>query len=130
METDKFYKIKYWNTKMHARLMAEYEYHTFLVEDLGFELTRYGNLIAHIVRSEIDPSYRLEQGALVIRNGVDIVSKDIPHRPEFASHEIDNVNQPYRGLDEFVKTRLTRVISATKISNPRTIAGHQENPPS
>ena len=88
LHTETFYKLRYWDEKRTNALLTEYEYHTALVEDLAFELTRYGNLIAEIVRDEIDPAYRFEKGALLIRYGLDILWSDTTYRPEFSEQEI------------------------------------------
>jgi len=111
--------------------MAQYEYHTALVEDLAFELTRYGNLIAGIVRAEIDPTFRFEQGALLIRYGIDILWPDSTYRPEFSEQEIAGERQPYNGLSDYLRVRTTRKLSEASCGSPRTIAGRQnpETPP-
>jgi hypothetical protein len=125
LHTEKFYKIRYWDEKRYNALVAEYEYHTALVEDLAFELTRYGNLITDIVRKEIDSTYRFEQGALLIRYGVDILWPDSTYRPEFSEREIADQRQPYTGLADYLKTRTTRELSEATCGSPRTAAGRQ-----
>ena len=55
LQTDRFYRIRNWDHQEYSRLLNEYDFHISLVWDLGFELTRYGNLIADIVRREIEP---------------------------------------------------------------------------
>ena len=129
--TEKFYKITNWDEKRYNALMAQYEYHTALVEDLAFELTRYGNLIAGIVRAEIDPTFRFEQGALLIRYGIDILWPDSTYRPEFSEQEIAGERQPYNGLSDYLRVRTTRKLSEASCGSPRTIAGRQnpETPP-
>jgi hypothetical protein len=131
LHTEKFYKIRYWDEKRSNALMAEYEYHTALVEDLAFELTRYGNLIADIVRKEIDPAYRFEQGALLIRYGVDILWPASTYRPEFSQQEIADQRQPYTRLSAYLIIRTTRELSEASCGSPRTSAGRQnpEAPP-
>ena len=124
--TEKFYKIPYWSEDDYKALLIEYEFHTALVEDLCFELTRYGNLIAKIVRTEIDPTYRFEQGALVIKYGLDPIWRDSTYRPEFSPSEIEGQQQPYSSLDEFLKVRPSREISEATVGSPRTAAGRQD----
>jgi hypothetical protein len=126
LHTKKFYKIEYWSSEDYNALLAEYEVHTALVEDLCFELTRYGNLLAEVIRSEIDPTHRFEQGALLIRYGVDIMWDDTMYRPEFTEQEIEDHKQPYACLADFLKVRPTRELSEAKVGNPRTIAGRQD----
>jgi hypothetical protein len=129
--TDTFYKIRYWDEKKSNALVVEYEYHTALVEDLAFELTRYGNLITDIIRKEIDPAFRFEQGALLIRYGVDILWPDSTYRPEFSEQELTGQRQPYTGLSDYLKVRTTRELSEASCGSPRTAAGRQnpEAPP-
>lgn|ERR1017187_1727300 len=124
--TEKFYKIKYWSEGDYSRLLAEYEYHTALVEDLTFELTRYGNLIADIVRAEIDAGYRFEQGALLIRYGIDPIWRATTYRPVFAAANIEGRRQPYTTLQEFLSTRTSRPRSESNTGSPRTAAGRQD----
>jgi hypothetical protein len=125
--TEKFYKVAYWNEEKSDALLAEWEWHTALVEDLCFELTRYGNLVASIARTEIDPNYRFENGALLIRYGVDIIWGDTVYRPEFAPGEIENQRQPYTSLAEFLTVRPSRDLSEAKVGNPRSVAGRQDS---
>lgn len=124
--TRKFYKITHWSPKEYNKLLTEYEWHSALVEDLLFELTRYGNLLADITRAEIDPTYRFEQGALLVRYGVDIIWRDTTYRPEFTPQEIDGQKQPYTCLTDFLKVRSTRDVSEAKVGNPRSEAGRQD----
>jgi hypothetical protein len=129
--TNKFYKIKYWDEEKFQALLAECEYHTALVEDLAFELTRYGNLVAEIIRKEIDPAFRFDRGALLIRYGVDILWPDSTYRPEFSEHEIAGQRQPYTGLSDYLIARTTRELSEASCGSPRTATGRQspEAPP-
>jgi hypothetical protein len=124
--TRKFYKIPYWDEKKFNALLAEWEWHTALVEDLCFELTRYGNLVADIVRTEIDPNYRFEKGVLLIRYGIDIMWDGTIYRPEFAPREIESQLQPYTSLLEFLKARPSRDLSEANLGNPRSAAGRQD----
>ena len=132
METGKFYKNQGWLPEArYMKLLAEFEFHLSLVEDLCFELTRYGNLLATIVRSDLDPSYRLQQGALVIRYGLDLIwfGSDSPIRPEFTLRELELGKQPYTGIDEFIHTRTERASGAIQDGSPRTMTGHQKDTP-
>lgn len=103
--TDRFYKIREWNPKLYHSLLAEYNAHVSLVHDLSFELTRYGNLVAEIVRATIDPSYRFEEGALVVRSS-DFITWQM-FRPEFSAEERDG-GQPYTCLNDFITDRYSR----------------------
>lgn len=124
-QTNKFYKQAL-DSKAYDALLKEYEFHTALVEDLCFELTRYGNLVASVIRAGIDPTYRFDEGALLIRYGIDIIWNDTTYRPEFTAQELEGGRQPYTSLEDFLKVRPERELSEAKISNPRTIAGRQD----
>ena len=126
LATEKFYKIRHYDEAEYSRLLADYEFHTALVEDLAFELTRYGNLLCDIVRDEIDSSYRFAQGALLVKYGVDIVWGYSIYRPEFTDAEIQDQRQPYVSLDDFRTTRAGRLIGAAVVGNSRTVARRQD----
>lgn len=63
--TEKFYKIKPYDHEVADRLLAEYEVHVILVDNLVYEMTRAANLICDLTRKHIDPSYRLAEGKLL-----------------------------------------------------------------
>jgi pimeloyl-ACP methyl ester carboxylesterase len=48
---------------------ADYDAHVELLADLTFELTRAAEWFCDVVREEIDPSYRLKEGALILEGG-------------------------------------------------------------
>jgi hypothetical protein len=119
LQTEKFYKISYWSPEDYEKLSIRWEFHCALVEDLCFELTRYGNLIANIVRDDIDSDYRFEQGMLLIRYGVDLIWRDTTYRPEFSPEQIADQRQPYSNLEAFLSDRPTRAHSEAKLGNSR-----------
>jgi len=112
VRTERFYKIDRWDPPLYHHLLREYRYHVNLVCDLAFELTRYNNLVADIIREEIDGSFRFKQGAFTVRES-DFLRWTI-RRPEFTEQE-RQLGQPYRGPAEFREDRKYRDISAVGI---------------
>jgi hypothetical protein len=109
--TDRFYKISDWDPKRYHKLLAEYQSHIVLVEDLALEMTRYGNYIASLVRDEIDPAYRLDEGVLLINKQV-LLSYEV-HRPEFIEEDFSD-GEPYRDSNQFREDRVKRRLSAKR----------------
>lgn len=104
--TRKFYKIPKWDPVRYDRLFREWEFHVDAVQDLTLELTRAANYVCDRVREFIMPSYRLQEGALVIEYGP---MEDLGFyriRPQYRGSE--RVAQPYPGLSEFLRIRETR----------------------
>jgi hypothetical protein len=120
LKIKKFYKIEYWSPEDYEKLVVQWEFHCALIEDLCFELTRYGNLIANVIRTEIDASYRFDQGVLLVRFGIDIIWRDSTLRPEFSPEDIANEKQPYGDLQSFLKVRPSRKLSEATVGSPRT----------
>ena len=87
---DRFYRISEWNPERYHRLLAEYNEHVDLVQDLALELTRAANLICDRVRDSIDPSFRVEQGALLLRSGPGMTLGWDTMRPEYRGQERTN----------------------------------------
>jgi hypothetical protein len=69
LETGKFYHIDEWNEPRYQRLLKQYDHHVDLVQDLGLELTRAGNLVCDELRANFLPSFFLEEGRLSILSG-------------------------------------------------------------
>jgi hypothetical protein len=105
--TRRFYKIDEWNPSLYKRLLADYEEHVDLIEDLALELTRAANYVCDKVREHVDPSFRLDDGALVLHFGPTLETLGWETlRPEYRGDE--RVAQPHPGLDEFKQVRSTR----------------------
>lgn len=107
LRTERFYRIREWNKPLYDKLLAEYEYHVWLVEDLTLELTRAANYICDKVRSHVDPSFRLEEGLLLCDSGPHSPRGEFHiHRPQYRSAE--RTSFPYPGLERFKEVRFER----------------------
>jgi len=106
LTTRKFYKIPQWDPVRYHRLTAQYDFHTDLVCDLFLELTRAANYVCDKVREFIQPSYRVKQGALLIREGLGMDLKTTIYRIEY--EETERTLHPYPGLKVFREIRTTR----------------------
>ncbi|MCD4850585.1 hypothetical protein LN996_07165 [Arthrobacter sp. AK01] len=57
-----FYKIPVWDTELYNSLLAEYRNNRTYLSDLTLEITRYINLFGDLVREDLDPSFRHDEG--------------------------------------------------------------------
>lgn len=105
-ETEKFYAIREWNPDLYSTLMARFDHHVGLVEDLTLELTRAANFVCDMVRLELFPSYRLREGVLLIQSGPTLNLSYVTYRVEYRAHE--RGEHPYPGLADFAELRFTR----------------------
>ena len=108
MMTEKFYKVTSQNPRYFEDL-AKYRHHLRLLEDLALEATRYGNYIANLVRKEIDPEFRAEEGALLLRLPYDYFKIGLV-KPEFGPEDFEN-GQPYKDLQSFEDERASREVT-------------------
>jgi hypothetical protein len=106
MRTEKFYKV-YRRVLQRERKLKEYEFHTRLVDDLTLELTRAANLVCDRVRESLDATFRVREGALMVRSGMYENVDYIVHRVEYRAHE-RLLGSPYPGLQEFMAKRAER----------------------
>ncbi len=104
--TRKFYQIDEWNEEKYERLGKKYEFHVVLVQDLMLELTRAANYICDKIRTYIDRSFRLDEGALIVESGPYMPYTWRQHRVEYRGDERTKI--PYPGLNEFKKIRKDR----------------------
>jgi hypothetical protein len=111
--TKRFYHIDKWDDALYHRLLAQYEDHTALVEDLVYELTRAANYVCDRVREKLLPEFRLAEGMVTIRKesvfhrgsgGPSIAW--VMLRPQYAGRE--RTRRPYPGLERFMQVRSTR----------------------
>jgi len=107
--TEKFYKIREWDTERCHRLLKEYEFHVALVQDLVLELTRAGNYICDMIRRYLMPSYRLKEGLLIVESGPFMDMSFKMYRTQYRDNE--RIEKPYPGLKEFKNIRNSRDIS-------------------
>jgi hypothetical protein len=106
--TERFYHIADWDPTRYDRLVNEYEYHVRFLADLALEATRYGNYIIRLVRDEIDPSFRFNEGLLLLKISAGIFQYQLI-RPEFGPSDFNN-GEPYRDLETFKRERSQRDI--------------------
>jgi hypothetical protein len=98
--TEKFYKRAYDSPdpRFQRYQLRKYEYHVYLVEDLGLELTRAANRVCDEIRLNLDPTFMLAEGRLMIQEGPGMNLKSTAYVVEYRPLE------KYTGLDAF-KTR-------------------------
>ena len=103
------------------RLIKEYEDHVALLEDLALEATRYGNYIASLIRDEVDPSFRFDEGSLLITAAADMLQYQLL-RPEFIPSDFNN-GEPYIDLLRLLNANDQAETSATKnlTLNPHSV---------
>lgn len=108
VRTEKFYKSEYhFDRKVYDGLLAEYEYHIDLITDLVLELTRAANYLIEKIRKYISPSYREEEGKLLITYGPDMDFRFVNYKVEY-NFEEKGRKYPYIGLREFMEERIER----------------------
>ena len=95
--TNKFYQINQWDKEQYENLAEEYDQHVDLTQDLLLELTRAANYICDCVRQTIDPTFRMEEGVLMVQTAT-ILHSQI-RRLEYS--EEDRQSGLYKGLDKF-----------------------------
>lgn len=108
--TEKFYRQESdWNAAEERRLMAKFDGHVGLVQDLMLELTRAANLVCDRVRALLLPTYRLKEGVLLIEGGP---YSDFSYKTFRAEYSLSELSSgPYPGLLEFKTIRLERQVS-------------------
>jgi hypothetical protein len=67
LRTEKFYKIREWDTETYDRLARQFDFHVDLIHDLTFEMTRAANYVCDSVRESLDRAFRVEQGVLLVQ---------------------------------------------------------------
>ncbi|UFZ08006.1 hypothetical protein LQG66_17650 [Bradyrhizobium ontarionense] len=107
--TRKFYQIEEWNPQLYSKLSKQYDHHVDLVQDLLLELTRAANLVCDRVRKDLMPSYRLEEGRLLVSSGPTMDLKIHTFSPQY-SREEKELERPYPGLEKFMDVRERRDI--------------------
>ncbi|MDL1988242.1 MAG: HNH endonuclease [Deltaproteobacteria bacterium] len=109
--TKKFYDTRVWSQEKYFRLLKTYEFHVDFVSDLMLELARAANYVFDKIRKNIDPTFRLKEGALLVGSGP---YGDLTHgrlywktlRVEYRADEKTDI--PYPGLESFKKIRSER----------------------
>jgi hypothetical protein len=106
LETAKFYKSGDWDKEDYELRVTEYEQHVDLVQNLMLELTRAANYVCDNARESFLPSFRLSEGALVVRTGPDMHLRDKTLRLEY--RDMQRTATPYPGLERFQPARVER----------------------
>jgi hypothetical protein len=107
--TKRFYQTSEWNPDRYDRLLEEYEYHVGFIQDLALEATRYGNCIADLIRDEIDPSFRFDEGLLLLLIPGEIFQTYLL-KTEFRPSDFAN-GEPYKDLQQFEQERTSRDVT-------------------
>jgi hypothetical protein len=107
LRTRKFYRSDGWlPEKQYKQLLARYEFHVDLLQDLMLELTRAANYICDWVRQCISPSFRLAEGRVLAQTGP---GPDFRERTLVSQyHGKERVIMPYPGLHSFLMLRESR----------------------
>jgi len=96
-----------WNPELYEQRLNEFNDHVDLIEDLTLELTRAANLLCDRTREFIDPSYRIEEGIVLISAGPMLNFNWETYRVEYAPDQREGT--PYPGVAEFAEAvRFTR----------------------
>jgi hypothetical protein len=102
-----FYKIPDWNEGLYNSLLIEYKERREYLADIVLELTRHVNLFSDIVRNEIDPDFRDEEGYATL-----IIEGDIlrfhTYVPRFTQEEIFEFDESAHPLRDFAERRSAR----------------------
>jgi hypothetical protein len=101
--TDKFYRQVEPRTPQREKAVADFQFHTALVEDLVLELTRAGNLVCQRVRESIDAQFRQDEGHLMVESGMYEGMEFRRHVLQYRPAELKKY--PYPGLAEFMSVR-------------------------
>lgn len=120
--TEKFYRIREWDDELYHRLLKDFEYHVYLVEDLTLELTRAGNLICERIRQTMYPKFRELEGKLLIVSGPFMDMSWSTYKVEYKKEEKLN-KFPYPGLKQFMTDRENRDLNLGKGYDKRYFPG-------
>jgi hypothetical protein len=102
--TASFYKGQPYEHDVYTGLLLEFEHHVALIHDLVLEMTRAANYVCDLVRENIDPSFRMKEGVLLVErsDAFTCETKRVEYR------EGERTSLPYPGLDNFLIVRETR----------------------
>lgn len=104
LSTEKFYKTSGQWDPVLERL---HDYHTALLSDLTLELTRAANYVCDRAREYLDPTFRLDKGAILLQSGPH--GMDMSYHSARAEYRADErTDMPYASLEQFVDIRETR----------------------
>lgn len=106
--TGKFYKVRSVKREAYHELLEEYNFHIDLVQDLMLELTRAANYICDRIRQFIDPTFRLQEGVILVTYGPTSSMSFKTVRTRYHGNERTLI--PYPGLEQFKIDRKNRDI--------------------
>jgi hypothetical protein len=108
-QTRKFYRSDGdWSQERESKLLASFDGHVGLVQDLMLELTRAANYVCDKVRETIVPYFRLKKGVCLLEGGPYGDLRFKTYRVEYRGAE--RVEHPYPGLAKYKTVRFTRDI--------------------
>ena len=129
--TDKIYKHVQPGSDDERRLLREFEFQVALISDLTVELTRAANYLCDQIRKDLDPSFRMAEGVLVVESGPYMDMTFRKHR--VAYHGDERTAIPYPGLQQFKVVRKSRDYhwgEGTSTDDPDFRLGEHELPES
>lgn len=105
-----FYKIPVWDEDLYESLLSEYKECRGYLADLILELTRYVNLFSDVVRDELDPDFRDEEGyaTLIIEGAILRFDTYVPRFTEEELSEIDKLANPFQDFADHRSARSPR----------------------
>lgn len=112
--TERFYKIPEWDEARYNRLLKKFEFHVDLIHDLTLELTRAANYVCDKVRENLDRTFRIESGVLLVSRMGGMNWYTI--RTEYRSEERSEF--PYPGLKTFMDVRTARTYCVGEGQSP------------
>jgi hypothetical protein len=104
LRTIPFYKLEEYDPIHYERLLDQFYFHVDLIHDLVFEMTRAANYVCDLVRENLDASFRIEDGVLLVERPVEfkLHTLRLEYRPE------ERTARPYPGLQKFLTVRESR----------------------
>lgn len=131
LSTRKFYRNADPGTDTERRAFRQYAFHVALVQDLTLELTRAANFVCDAFRQSLDPSYRINEGVLIVESGPYANLSWKRHRVAYSKDQQRATPFPYPGIDTFKIIRKDRDYhwgEGTSIDDPDFRVGGEELP--
>jgi hypothetical protein len=85
-----FYRINEWDAERYNSLLAKYKARRAYMSDLTLEITRYINLFGDLVREDLDPFFRQEEGHLTVLAAGELLGQYDAHVPQFAQEDLES----------------------------------------
>lgn len=105
-----FYRIDEWDPELYRSLLAKYKGRRAYMSDLTLEITRYINLFGDLVREDLDPFFRQEEGHVTVLVAGERLGQYDVHIPQFAQEDLESalVGQPLAAFEESRESRTLR----------------------